>query len=373
LDNTKVFSADLEFSRRALELAREGLGQVSPNPLVGCVVVSSAGEIVGEGTYVRSGIIHAEVIALNQAGEKARGGTAYVSLEPHNHHGRTPPCTDALISAGIKRVVSPIEDPNPLVSGRGFARLREAGIEVLTGILEKEAIRVNEKFICWHKRKRPFIHLKMALSLDGRISLSRNVSSRLSGNEALAHVHSLRHESDAILIGANTAAVDDPQLTDRSRRPRSRPLVRIVLDSKLRISPNSNLARAGDASPTIIYTSEGANSSAKKIRRSGAEVVPIPSGPRNLQAVIEDLYKREIQSVLVEGGSEVAAAFLEAGLVDKITFIYSPLVIGGAAPIAIGGKGASSLLQAIRLRDLELDQLGDDFILTGYPTREVEA
>lgn len=373
MDNTKTKNADLEFSRRALELARQGRGQVSPNPLVGCVIVSAEGEIVGEGTYIRNGIIHAEVIALKQAGDKARGGTAYVSLEPHSHYGRTPPCTDALINAGIKRVVSPIEDPNPLVSGRGFARLREAGIEVVTGILEKEAARVNEKFICWHKRKRPFIHLKMAVSLDGRISLDRSVSTALSGRDALAFVHLLRNESDAILVGANTVAVDNPRLTDRSGRPRSRPLVRIVLDSKLRTPPDSCVANSDAASPTIIYTSDTANSLPEAAGRYGAEIVPVTGGPRNLQAVINDLHKREIQSVLVEGGSEVAAAFLEAGLVDKVTFIYSPLLIGGAAPMAVGGKGIGSLSEATRLDDIEIERLGNDFAVTGYPKREAEA
>nr|MBP7476735.1 bifunctional diaminohydroxyphosphoribosylaminopyrimidine deaminase/5-amino-6-(5-phosphoribosylamino)uracil reductase RibD [Pyrinomonadaceae bacterium] len=211
----QILDIDNGHTRRALEVAAMGTGLVTPNPLVGCVIVSADGEIVGEGTYIYDNVIHAEAVALEQAGEKARGGTAYVSLEPHDHEGRTPPCTEALIDAGIKRVVCPIEDPNPLVSGRGFQRLRDAGVEVVTGILAAEASRQNEKFICWHQKQRPFVHLKLAMSLDGRISLGSSVSTALSGPEALARVHELRHEHDAILIGGNTAFVDNPSLTDR--------------------------------------------------------------------------------------------------------------------------------------------------------------
>src|SRR5687767_6412048 len=216
-----------------------GVGLVSPNPLVGCVIVSRTGDIVGEGVYKYEGITHAELIALDQAGEEARGGTAYVSLEPHAHHGKTAPCTEALIRSEIKRVVAPIEDPNPLVSGKGFQALRDAGIEVVTGILADEATRLNEKFICWHKKGRPFVHLKMATSLDGRISLGRSISTTLSSGAALARVHEMRHEHDAILVGANTVVVDDPSLTDRSGRPRRRPLVRVVLDNRLRTPSDS--------------------------------------------------------------------------------------------------------------------------------------
>ncbi|NJM52791.1 MAG: bifunctional diaminohydroxyphosphoribosylaminopyrimidine deaminase/5-amino-6-(5-phosphoribosylamino)uracil reductase RibD [Blastocatellia bacterium] len=189
---------DLHYVRRSLELADSGVGQVSPNPLVGCVIVGKNGEIVGEGSYFYDDLIHAEAVALAQAGEKARGGTAYVSLEPHDHQHRTPPCTLALINAGIKRVVCPIEDPNPLVSGNGFARLREHKIEVVTGILAQEARRQNEKFICWHQQKRPFVHLKLAMSLDAKISLGKSVSTALTGEKSLQRVHELRHENDAI-------------------------------------------------------------------------------------------------------------------------------------------------------------------------------
>ncbi len=357
---------------RALELAAAGVGRVSPNPLVGCVVTSSEGSVVGEGTYVKDAVVHAEAIALNAAGERARGGTAYVSLEPHDHFGQTPPCTESLINAGIKRVVCPIEDPNPLVSGRGFARLRNAGIEVVTGILAAEASRLNERFICWHKKLRPFVHLKLATSLDGRISLNTSVSTALSGDEARARVHELRHEHDAILVGATTAVVDDPSLTDRSGKPRRRPLARVILDNRLRLSPDSVLARTARDAPTIVFTNCIDPETVKRLTDRGVEVVPIEGGARNLTMVLSELYKREIQSVLVEGGAVVAGAFVDARLVDKVTFLQSPLIIGGGdAPAAVGGKGAASLADALRLRNLSTARFGDDIEVTAYP-RESE-
>lgn len=355
-------------SRRALELAKQGIGLVSPNPLVGCVVVSSNGRLVGEGTYTYDGMTHAEAIALEQAGEEARGGTAYVSLEPHSHQSRTPPCTDALISAGIKRVVAPIEDPNPLVSGRGFLKLREAGVEVVTGILSDEATRVNEKFICWHKKGRPFVHLKLAMSLDGRISLKSSVSTALSGDAARSRVQELRHEHDAILVGGNTAAVDDPQLTDRTGRPRRRPLVRVILDNRLRISPDSRLASTAHQIPTVVFTTRSGAAKSGPLTERGIEIIESEQGGRDLSAILQHLAAREIQSVLVEGGTEVAGAFLDAGLVDKITFIYAPLIIGGSeAPVAIGGRGARDLSRTVRLTDITTTRLDRDIEVTGYP------
>lgn len=359
---------DERFLRRALELAEEGTGLVSPNPLVGCVIVSPTGDVAGEGTYRYEQVIHAELIALAQAGDAARGGTAYVSLEPHDHHGRTPPCTDALIEAGIKRVVCPIEDPNPLVSGRGFAKLRAAGIEVVTGILAEEAARQNEKFILWHRIGRPFVHLKLAMSLDGRISLDRSASTAISGEAALERVHGLRHEYDAILIGASTAVSDDPHLTDRSGKSRRRPLVRVVLDSRLRLGIDSNLVRSARDIPTIVFTGPGNNEKAQELRRMNVEVIERPEGTRDLAAVLDDLRRRDIQGVLVEGGSTVAGAFCDGGLVDKITFILAPVIIGGpTAPRAIEGRGAPTLDEAVRLTHVTTGALGEDIEITGYP------
>ncbi|HYK21584.1 MAG TPA: bifunctional diaminohydroxyphosphoribosylaminopyrimidine deaminase/5-amino-6-(5-phosphoribosylamino)uracil reductase RibD, partial [Pyrinomonadaceae bacterium] len=220
---------DRRMMARALELAKKGVGQVSPGPLVGCVIVSPAGEIIGEGYYLFETVRHAETIALDLAGEKARGGTAYVSLEPHAHHGRTPPCTDALIAAGIKRVVAPIEDLNPQVSGKGFAHLRASGIVVQSGLLRDEAAQVNEAYLHYMSTGRPFVHLKLAVSLDGKIATRTRDSRWITGPESRARSHELRHEYDAILVGGGTATTDDPLLLDGSGLPRRRPLVRIVL------------------------------------------------------------------------------------------------------------------------------------------------
>ncbi len=362
-------TADITFLRRALELAGAGRGLVSPNPLVGCVIVSAEGNIVGEGTYTLDGVVHAEAIALEQAGTLARGGTAYVSLEPHDHHSKTPPCTEALINAGIRRVVCTIEDPNPLVSGRGFEHLRSAGVEVTVGLLADEATKLNEKFICWHKDQRPFVHLKLAMSLDGRISVDSSVSTALSCDIARSRVQDLRHEHDAILVGGNTAAVDDPSLTDRSGKPRRRPLARVVLDNRLRLPLDSKLARTTAEAPTIVFTNSRDREKADKLRSQGVDVVETEMGGRDLAAVLEELRAREIQSVLVEGGTEVAGAFVDARLVDKITFIAAPLIIGGReAPAAIGGMGAESIADALKLTDVEVTALGSDLEITSYVT-----
>ena len=368
LKSTQLTQTDLRYIERAIELASLGVGLVSPNPLVGCVIVDGDGNVVGEGTYIKDDVTHAEVIALKQAGAKAGGGTAYVSLEPHDHHGKTPPCTEALISAGIKRVVCPIEDPNPLVSGKGFQHLNSAGVEIVTGPRAEEAARLNEKFITWHKKDRPFVHLKLAMSLDGRISLKDSVSTALSGETARKRVHQLRHEHDAILVGSNTATVDNPSLTDRSGKPRRRPLARVILDNRLRLPVNSTLATTTDQAPTLVFTNCIDPEAVCKIAKTGVEVVPVEGGARNLRLVLEELKRREIQSVLVEGGTGVAGAFIDAKLVDKVTLIYSPMIIGGSdAPVAIGGKGAMDLSEALRLTDLEVIRHGDDIEITGYP------
>ncbi len=298
----------------------------------------------------------------------ARGGTAYVSLEPHDHHGKTPPCTEALVNAGIKRVVCPIEDPNPLVSGRGFQTLRNAGIEVVTGILADEAAKLNEEFICWHRKLRPFVHLKLAMSLDGRISLSDSVSTALSGERARERVQALRHEHDAILVGGNTANVDNPSLTDRSGKPRRRPLTRVVLDNRLQMRPGSILATTTANAPTIVFTNCRDSDKKSGLRDRGVDIVELEMGGRDLAGVLAALKDREIQSVLVEGGTEVAGAFCDARLVDKATFIVAPIIIGGReAPNAVGGSGANSLTEALRLTEITIDQLGEDIEITGYP------
>ncbi|MBA2735983.1 MAG: bifunctional diaminohydroxyphosphoribosylaminopyrimidine deaminase/5-amino-6-(5-phosphoribosylamino)uracil reductase RibD [Pyrinomonadaceae bacterium] len=362
---------DLQMTRRTLKLASFGIGQVSPSPLVGCVIVAENGEIIGEGTYIYENVIHAEVLALQQAGERAKGGTAYVSLEPHAHQSKTKPCTEALINAGIRRVVAPIEDPNPLVSGKGFQVLRESGIEVVTGILKEEAARQNEKFCHWHKFKRPFVHLKMAISLDGRIATRTGDSRWITGEQSRSKSHELRHEYDAIMVGANTVAVDNPGLTDRSGKKRRRKLVRVVLDNSLKISPSSQLVYTASETPTIVFTDSSNTEKIADLKSEGVEVVQIAEGGRNLQGVLQELGRREIQSVLVEGGTMLAGAFYDAKLIDKVSFFIAPIVIGGKdAPTAIGGKGAQLLSTATRLRDVEITKHGEDVEVTGYPRRD---
>jgi diaminohydroxyphosphoribosylaminopyrimidine deaminase/5-amino-6-(5-phosphoribosylamino)uracil reductase len=358
--------------RRALELAARGLGQVSPSPLVGCVIVTRGGEVVGEGFYVYEQVRHAETIALGQAGARARGATAYVTLEPHAHYGRTPPCTEALVKAGIARVVAPVEDPNPLVSGRGFSHLRAAGIEVQTGLLEVEATRLNEAYIHSMRLGRPFVHLKLACSLDGKIATRTGDSRWITGEESRARVQLLRQQYDAILIGAGTATADNPLLTDRSGKTRRRPLVRVVLDEHLRLSAESQLAMTALEIPLLVFTSDGADPEASSaLEKRGVEIVRDASGGRQLSAVLKKLGERSIQSVLVEGGANVAGAFLDAGLVDKVSFFIAPTIIGGRdAPVAVGGKGAESLADAANLQDVELIRHGPDLEITGYVLRD---
>ncbi len=356
--------------RRALELAARGAGQVSPSPLVGCVIARDGGEVVGEGFYLYEGVKHAETLALEQAGASARGATVYVSLEPHAHQGRTPPCTIALIKAGVRRVLAPIEDPNPLVSGRGFTHLREAGVDVQVGLLATEAARLNEKYIHAMRHARPFVHLKLACSLDGRIATRTGDSHWITNETSRARVHELRHEYDAILVGAGTANADDPLLTDRSGLPRHRLLTRILLDDNLRLSPDSQLAQTARETPLIIFTSDAADErAAATLQARGVEIVREPRGARDLRAALENLHRRSLQSVLVEGGATVAGMFLDAGLVSKVSFFIAPLIIGGSeSKAAVLGAGATSIAEATRLRDVAITQHGSgDVEITGYP------
>jgi len=364
-ESTVWTDTDRRMMGRALDLALKGVGQVSPGPLVGCVVVSPAGEIVGEGFYVFEEIKHAETIALDIAGEKARGGTAYVSLEPHAHYGRTAPCTDALIAAGIKRIVAPIEDLNPKVSGKGFAHLRAAGLKVETGLLSDEAAQVNEAYLHYMSTGLPFVHLKMAVSLDGKIATRTGDSRWITGPEARARAHELRHAYDAILVGAGTVTTDDPLLSDRSGLPRRRPLVRVVLDRQLRLSPESRLATTASEAPVIVFgDSESPGTAA--LRTQGVEIAK----DRDLCGVLRELGSRSLQSVLVEGGSTIAGEFLDAGLVNKATFFIAPKIIGGTeAPSAIGGRGVEAMAEALELERVIVTQRGKDIEVTGYPRK----
>ena len=362
---------DRQMMQRALDLAARGVGQVSPGPLVGTVIVDRNQQVAGQGFYLFDKIKHAETLALEEAGDNARGGTAYVSLEPHAHQGRTAPCTDALIKAGIKRVVAPIEDPNPKVSGRGFAHLREAGVEVSTGVMSGEATRLNEAYIHFMRTGRPFVHLKLAVSLDGKVATVNGDSRWITGEEARARVHDLRHKSDAIMIGGRTARADDPLLTDRSGKDRRRPLVRVVIEQYLRLSPESQLAQTTDAGPVLIFACGGADpDELAALQSRGIEVVAQES-VLDLKSILEELGRRSLQSVLVEGGPSLAALMFEAGLVDKATFFVAPIIVGGQdAPSAIGGAGVEKIADALELERVEVAQHGRDVEITGYPKKQ---
>jgi diaminohydroxyphosphoribosylaminopyrimidine deaminase / 5-amino-6-(5-phosphoribosylamino)uracil reductase len=371
-ETTPGSETDRRLMARALELARRGAGQVSPGPLVGCVIVDPKGEVVGEGHYIYEDVLHAETIALRQAGERARGGTAYVSLEPHAHQGRTAPCTDALIAAGIRRVVAPIEDLNPQVSGRGFAHLRASGVLVEVGLMAHEASEVNEHYLHYMRTRLPFVHLKAALSLDGKIATKTGDSRWITGREARHRAHQLRHEYDAIMVGAGTALIDDPLLTDRSGLTRRRPLVRIVLDEKLRLSQSSQLVKTAADVPLVIFAgNEAEDSKVKALRDCGVDVVD--SGTRDLVSVLKNLARRSLHSVLLEGGPTLVGSFVDGGLINKATFFISPKIIGGNdAPGAVGGSGVDVVRHALKLRDLQTTQRGEDLEITGYPERASE-
>jgi diaminohydroxyphosphoribosylaminopyrimidine deaminase/5-amino-6-(5-phosphoribosylamino)uracil reductase len=362
-----VNAHDIRFMEHALALAGKGVGLASPNPVVGCVIVRD-GEIVGEGFHQYERRDHAEIVALKTAGEKARGATTYVSLEPCNHTGRTGPCTEALIAAGVRSVVAAMRDPNPATSGRGFERLQSAGIEVASGIGEEEARRLNEAFACWIRTKKPFVTLKSALTLDGQLALTKSRkagrSEWVTSEESRAEVHRMRHASDALLTGIGTIRADDPLLTDRSGLSRRKRLVRVVLDSKLRISPKSRIVKTAD-DDLLIFTAATLDSpKARALQKSGAEIVRAGTwrGLIDLRAVLTELGRREMLSVLLEAGPTLNGAALGAGLVHKLVLFYAPRLAGDArVPFA-----HISAVPRVSLQGQRIKRFGPDFCIEGY-------
>jgi diaminohydroxyphosphoribosylaminopyrimidine deaminase/5-amino-6-(5-phosphoribosylamino)uracil reductase len=354
--------------QHALALARKGLGLASPNPMVGCVIVRE-GQIVGEGFHQYEWRDHAEIVALKSAGEKARGATLYVTLEPCNHTGRTGPCTEAIIAAGIQRVVAAMDDPNLVNSGRGFERLRAAGIEVFTGVCEEEARRLNEPFACWIRTKKPFVTLKSALTLDGQLALPERAKKSgkrtnrdwISSEESRAEVHRMRHASDALLTGIGTILADDPLLTDRSGLPRRKQLLRVILDSKLRLSATSRVVKTSDDDLLVLTAAPLTSAKARKLQHAGVELVraKTKSGRIDLSAVLTELGRREVLSVLLEAGPTLNGAALTAGVVHKLFLFYAPKIAGdNHVPFALAPKLPQQLLESVQIH-----QFGQDFAL----------
>ena len=377
-------SADEQLLHRALELAREGLGLASPSPYVGAVIADAHGNIVGTGTYTYAGVKHAEVLALEAAGAKARGGTLYINLEPHAHQGRTPPCTDALIAAGIHRVVASMPDPNPKVSGRGFEQLRAAGVHVEVGRLEEHARRLNEAFARYVRHGTPLVTLKAAMTLDGKIApppaeeLNRAAGTPAGGwvtsEVARAHVQELRHQHDALLVGAGTILSDNPLLTDRSGRARRRPLLRVILDSRLRLPIESRLVQDAAAlkqNDVLVFCAFSDARKQAELEKLGIRIEKVPAvepdGRPDLPSILRRLGELEITSVMIEGGATVNWTALAANAVDKVFLYYAPKILAGTGSIPFAaGAGFHHMNQAAQVKHLHLHRFGEDFAVEGY-------
>lgn len=357
------------FMARALQLAELGRGKTSPNPLVGAVIVRN-GRIIGEGYHQRVGTPHAEIHALRDAGEKACGAVMYVTLEPCCHHGRTPPCTKSIIEAGIHEVVVGMADPNPLVSGKGIKALKDAGIRVIVGVLEREARLQNESFVKYIGTKCPFITLKAAISLDGKVATRTGDSRWITGEEARLLVHQMRAANDAIMVGIGTVLADDPLLTVRLEGEYKQPL-RVIVDSSLRIPEASRLVKTTSEVPTVVAAVQGRYSEAKRaqLERMGLKIWDLPAvnGRVDLVKLVKELGKREITSLLLEGGSTLNASALEAGIIDKFVFFQAPLIIGGQdSPGVFGGMGCERLKDCLRLAQMSVQRVGEDLMITAY-------
>ena len=375
-------TTDELFLRRALELARQGIGLTSPNPCVGAVIVDDSGSVLGEGFHTYEGIKHAEILALEQAGEKARGATLYLNFEPCSHQGRTPPCCDAIIAAGIRRVVACMQDPNPLVSGKGFERLRNAGVAVASGILEEEAKPLNEAFAKYIRHKRPLVTLKAAMTLDGKIapppSESRNPTALGSGGvsggwitsePAREHVQQLRHQSDAIMVGVGTIIADDSLLTDRTERPRRRPLLRVIVDSRLRLPLDSRVVNTAH-DDVLVLCSFAEEKRKRQLLEHGIRVEQIPTagdGRPDMAGITRRLGEMEITSLLIEGGAMINWAALDSGIVDKVFLYYAPKILAGTGSVPFAaGSGFGRMSDAAYVQAIKLHRFGEDFAVEGY-------
>ncbi len=362
---------DRRYMKRALALAEKGMGAASPNPSVGCVVVK-AGKMIGKGYHEYALLDHAEVHALRESAGQARDATAYVTLEPCSHQGRTPPCADRLIEAGITRVVVARIDPNPRVSGQGIDRLRSAGIQVDVGLMAEEAGRIIEAFACRITTGLPLVVSKVGMSLDGKIGTASRMDRNISSIEGMEFGQKLRWHADALLVGVGTILADDPELTYRGKYPKARPLMRIILDTHLRTPSDARLLQMADRYPVLIFCAPDAPAARKaELEMKGAEILPTAASGDNLDlhSILRELGKRDVLSVLVEGGSLVHWSFLSEGRVDKFYFLVAPMVLGGKDAVpAVGGSGYDVIAESPRFKLNRSFFAGTDIVLETYPS-----
>ena len=360
---------DVKYMRRALALAARARGRTSPNPLVGAVIVQG-GEVVGEGYHQAAGEAHAEVHVINHAGAAVRGGTLYVTLEPCAHYGRTPPCTEAIIRSGIAQVFAAHVDPNPRVGGKGIQELEEAGVRVHVGLCETEALRLNEIFIKYIRTNQPFVILKSAMSLDGKIATVTGESQWISSEASRLRGHEIRDAVDAILVGVNTVINDDPSLTTRLPGRDGKDPARIIVDSECRTPPRARVLNPDSNGYAIVATTRRASEERiARLEAMGAKVLVIEEEENRvcLSSLVQVLGCQRITSVLIEGGAEVNASALKAGIVDKVMFFIAPKIIGGTdAPSPIGGEGIQRLAEAHELRDVAIKSIDGDILIEGY-------
>jgi diaminohydroxyphosphoribosylaminopyrimidine deaminase/5-amino-6-(5-phosphoribosylamino)uracil reductase len=357
------------YMRLAMELAEEGAGRTAPNPMVGAVVVKSH-RVVGRGFHAHLGGAHAEVQAIDAAGAEARGATLYVTLEPCNHFGRTPPCTHKILEAGIARVVVAMEDPNPRVTGGGNAHLQHSGLAVTCGVCRAEAEQLNPGFIKHVRTGRPYVVLKWAATLDGFIATRSGDSRWVTGPAARRRVHALRHRSDAILVGIGTVRADNPRLTTRLEDRPGADALRVILDSRLSLPIDARvLTQASEAATLVVGSQEADPLRRQQLEAAGAQVLAAPRGREGIDLawLVSRLGEMSITSLLIEGGSRVAAASLAAGIVDKLMLFYAPKILGGDGVPTCRGAGAERMAECLRLEDVRLSRLGDDFLVEGSP------
>lgn len=361
-----ALSLDERYMRMALRLARKGTGRTSPNPMVGAVVVRE-GSVVGRGYHSYAGGDHAEIVALERAGRAARGSTLYLNLEPCSHYGRTPPCTESLVRAGVKRVVVGMIDPNPLVSGRGIERLRRAGILTAVGACEQQCRELNEAFVKYINEKKPFVILKLAVSLDGKIATVSGDSKWITGTASREYVHRLRNECDAILIGSGTVLADDPMLTCRIKGGRDP--WRVVLDRRLRTPVEANLLHQKQPEKTILVSAPGTSPRKRReFERLGAQVwcLPCRGDTIPLNGILRRLGAMGLLKVMIEGGATTASRALREKVVDKLFCFYAPKLIGGDGRTMIGPLGVRRMSESRPLRDTEIKKFANDILVTGY-------